>query len=91
MNCINSTETGTRPSERPLGPVNLPPATGEIRGGTRVLSKDRDLWYRSAIVFVKSGNQYWAVWARFVLITSLLMCFRFSTLLTRHLRHKPAE
>jgi len=33
----------------------------------------------------------WVVWARFVLISSLLMCFRFGTLLTRFYRHKPVE
>lgn len=49
------------------------------------------LWYCYAIVKGEAGGQYWAVWARFVLVTSLLLCFRFSTLLTRHFRRVPSD
>ena len=60
-------------------------------GGTRVLVSVRLLWYCYAIVTKDVGGQYGAVWARFVLVTSLLLCFRFSTLLTRHCRRIPSE
>jgi hypothetical protein len=53
-------------------------------GSTRVLFWNGLLWYRSAIVFEDLIRQYVAVWARFVLITSLLLFCRFSALLTRH-------
>src|SRR6202158_4724215 len=53
-------------------------------GSTRVLLWKPFLWYRSAIVLEVVCRQYVAVWARFVLITSVLLFCRFSTLLTRH-------
>jgi hypothetical protein len=49
------------------------------------------LWYRSAIVFEDLIRQYGAVWARFVLITSLLLFCRFSALLTRHSRSRTVD
>ena len=39
----------------------------------------------------RRGWAVWAAWARFVLVTSLLLCFRFSTLLARHYRRAPSE
>jgi len=53
------------------------------KGSTRVLFCNSFLWYRSAIVQVAVWRQYGAVWARFVLVTSVLPFFRFSTLLAR--------
>jgi hypothetical protein len=50
---------------------------------------ERILWYCSAIVFEKACGQYGAVWARFVLVTSVLLFFRFSTLLTRCSKRTP--
>lgn len=49
------------------------------------------LWYCYAIVSKDVDGQYGAVWARFVLVTSLLLCFRFSTLLARHCRRVSSE
>jgi hypothetical protein len=49
------------------------------------------LWYCSAIVFEKARGQYGAVWARFVLVTSVLLFFRFSTLLTRCSKRTPID
>ena len=60
-------------------------------GSTRVLLAFRDLWYCYAIVTEEVHGQYGAVWARFVLVTSLLLCFRFSTLLARYYRRAPSE
>ena len=67
--------------------IFLPALVGqraEKGGSTRVLFWNGLLWYRSAIVFEDLIRQYGAVWARFVLITSLLLFCRFSLLLTRH-------
>ena len=55
-------------------------------GGTRVLVSIGLLWYCYAIVTGEVRGQDRAVWARFVLVTSLLLFVRFSTLLTRHCR-----
>jgi len=49
------------------------------------------LWYSYAIVTGEVGAQYGAVWARFVLLTSVLLFFRFGTLLTRYARRVPSE
>lgn len=49
------------------------------------------LWYCYAIVTGEVRGQDGAVWARFVLVTSLLLFVRFSTLLTRHCRRIPSE
>jgi hypothetical protein len=49
------------------------------------------LWYCSAIVFEEACGQYAAVWARFVLVTSVLMFLRFSTLLTRSCKRTPVD
>jgi hypothetical protein len=49
------------------------------------------LWYRSAIVLKEACRQYGAVWARFVLVTSVLLFFRFSTLLTRSCNRTPVD
>ena len=60
-------------------------------GSTGVLVPVGILWYCYAIVTEEIPVQYGAVWARFVLVTSLLLCLRFSTLLARHCRRIPAE
>jgi hypothetical protein len=52
---------------------------------------ERTLWYCSAIVFEKACGQYEAVWARFVLATSVLLFFRFGTLLTRCSKRTPVD
>jgi len=52
--------------------------------GTGVLSCEGVLWYRSAIARRGSRRQSRAVWARFVLVTSVLLFFRFGTLLARN-------
>jgi hypothetical protein len=75
----------------PLKAHTFPSVSCEKWGSTRVLSSDRVLWYCSAIVFKGVYGQYGAVWARFVLVTSLLLCFRFGTLLTRHYRQKSID
>ena len=49
------------------------------------------LWYCHAIVKGEILAQYVAVWAKFVLITSVLLGLRFSTLLVRHCRRIPVE
>ena len=64
---------------------------GGKRGGTTVLVSIDVLWYCYAIVTGEVGPQYGVVWARFVLVTSLLLCLRFSTLLTRHCRRIHSE
>jgi len=58
---------------------------------TRVLLQNAILWYRSAIVPGEVGRQYGAVWARFVLVTSVLLFIRFSTLLTRLYKRTPVD
>jgi hypothetical protein len=60
-------------------------------GSTRVLVWIGLLWYCYAIVTGEVRGQDGAVWARFVLVTSLLLFVRFSTLLTRHSRRIPSE
>jgi hypothetical protein len=59
------------------------PGDARDGGSTRVLLENGLLWYLSAIVLEIASRQYGAVWARFVLITSLLLFCRFGTLLTR--------
>jgi hypothetical protein len=49
------------------------------------------LWYCYAIVKGENLLHYGVVWARFVLVTSVLLCLRFSTLLARHCKRIPAE
>ena len=65
--------------------MNCTPAR-HMGGSTRVLLWNPFLWYRSAIVLEQICRQYAVVWARFVLVTSVLLFCRFSTLLTRHSR-----
>jgi len=60
-------------------------------GSTGVLSSADVLWYSYAIVTGEVGAQYGPVWARFVLLTSVLLFFRFGTLLTRYARRVPSE
>ena len=52
--------------------------------GIGVLFCEGVLWYRSAIARRDSRRQSRSVWARFVLITSVLLFFRFGTLLARN-------
>ncbi len=59
------------------------PGDARDGGSTRVLLENGLLWYLSAIVLEIASRQYGAVWARFVLVTSLLLFCRFGTLLTR--------
>ena len=59
--------------------------------GTGVLVAMGLLWYYYAIVSGEISAQYGAVWARFVLVTSLLLFVRFGTLLTRHSRRIPSQ
>ena len=60
-------------------------------GSTGVLVSMAALWYCYAIVIGEILLHYGAVWARFVLVTSVLLCLRFSTLLARHCKRIPAE
>ena len=53
-------------------------------GSTRVLLCYPEMWYRSPIVSAGERKQYGVVWARFVLFTSVLLFFRFGTLMARH-------
>jgi hypothetical protein len=64
---------------------------GEVQGSTRVLLQNGHLWYLSAIVLEIASGQYWAVWARFVLVISLLLFCRFGTLLTRLWKRAPVD
>src|ERR1700687_267458 len=57
--------------------------------GTGVLFCEGVLWYRSAIARRDSRRQSRAVWARFVLVTSVLLFFRFGTLLARNGMDRP--
>jgi len=49
------------------------------------------LWYCYAIVKGEILAQDGAVWAGFVLVTSVLLCLRFSALFARHCGRIPAE
>lgn len=65
--------------------------TFSTKYGTRVLPMQGGLWYRSAIVFLAWRRHHDVVWARFVLLSSAVMRFRFGTLLTRSYRHKSVD
>ena len=90
LQCSWSSEKG-RSSGSGTTIVSRPGSVGGQGGSTRVLLQNGHLWYRSAIVLENASGQYGAVWARFVLVTSLLLFCRFGTLLTRLGRSAPVD